>query len=102
MNNKQIIDAQVNKSRRDYIDHAITMRDQTHPIAKLVYALAELADNYRARYRSGIVSDGYMGDHWTGVFDSCRALLNGDTGNLVCGLVDTILNDMAKREGYDE
>jgi hypothetical protein len=77
------------------------------PIVHLVTAVASYADSYAERYGSLIGEDyvlggGGAGDGWASILRGIRVLLNGETGRLDCGTVDSMLVRMAQAAGYGE
>lgn len=60
------------------------------------------ADNHAAQHDSLVGSDGVLGDHWAAIGHGLRGLLNGETGRLDCGCVDSIVAGTLREEGYEE
>jgi hypothetical protein len=87
---------------------AVPMHDQEGAIVRLVTALADYADDYAARFESPIGHDAVLGGGkghgmgWLEILKGTRGLLNGETGRLDCGTVDSMLVRMAQAAGYEE
>lgn len=76
---------------------------QFSPIAKMIKALAEYADDYHSRYPDSKLSDDYvLGAYWIESLKGIRGLLNGELDGLDGGLTDSIILDMALNNGFDE
>lgn len=70
-------------------------------IVRLVEAMAQYADAHRHQFDSGIGEDYVLGPEWEKIGRAVLALLNGDCGALDCGMVDGLVRDMLKAEGFD-
>jgi hypothetical protein len=81
---------------------AVPMHDQEGAIVHLVTALADYADYHQERFESTVGDDGFLGPAWLGILKGTRTLLNGETGRLDCGTVDSMLVRMAQAAGYEE
>lgn len=68
-------------------------------IAAQVKAWAKYADLHYARYESLIGDDGYIGEHWEDQAKSILGLLNGETGGLDCGTIDSLIRAIAREHG---
>jgi hypothetical protein len=71
-------------------------------VVRLVEALAIYADAHAARFESSMGDDGFLGPAWLDILKGTRTLLNGETGRLDCGTVDSMLVRMAQAAGYEE
>jgi hypothetical protein len=77
-------------------------------IVRLVEALAAYADAHQVRFESPIGHDAVLGGGkghgmgWLEILKGTRGLLNGETGRLDCGTVDSMLVRMAQAAGYEE
>jgi hypothetical protein len=69
---------------------------------RLVTALADYSDAHRERFESSMGDDGFLGPAWLDILKGTRTLLNGETGRLDCGTVDSMLVRMAEAAGYEE
>ena len=70
-------------------------------IGDLLTGLALYADTYRDRYHSPVGHDGVLGPAWEQIALGIRALLNGETGGLDCGSLDSNILDLLKENGVD-
>ena len=59
------------------------------------------AKQHWARYDSKIGEDGYLGEVWLDMGKRIRDLLNGDTGRLDCGTLDTFILETIEYSGFD-
>ena len=75
-------------------------RDFEREIVALIEAWARYADTHLARYATGIGNDGVLGDAWMEIARGIRALLNGETGRLDCGMLDGFICDTLAAEGF--
>jgi hypothetical protein len=71
-------------------------------IVRMLAALAAYADCHETKYEASIGTDGVIGDAWLDSLRGVRALLNGETGGLDCGVVDATILAMAKAAGFEE
>ena len=73
-------------------------------VVAMVEAWGRYADAHRKRYGSPIGDDGVLGWSWRTMGVSLRGLLNGETGNLDCGTMDTLICAIAAEHGvnFDE
>lgn len=72
------------------------------PLALLVRATAQYADEYQLEFGSKVGDDGVLGEHWADIVRGLRGLLNGPLGRLDGGTMDKILLGMLQREGFEE
>jgi hypothetical protein len=72
------------------------------PVVQIVRSLAEYAAEHAARYESPIGEDGVMGDCWADIARGAIRLLNGETGNLDCGSVESGIRALAKAVGFED
>jgi hypothetical protein len=59
------------------------------------------ADTHGAHFGSTIGADGVLGEHWAAIGQGLRGLLNGETGRLDCGCLDSILGETLESEGIE-
>lgn len=71
------------------------------PIVRMLQGWIEYAVLHNEQYESPIGEDGLLGVSWAHLGKAIRELLNGDTGRLDCGTLDTILVDNLKEQGFD-
>lgn len=71
-------------------------------IANLVTSAAAYADEYARHFEGKIGDDGVLGDEWGRILRGIIGLLDGESGNLDCGTVDSLLREMARSQGYDK
>lgn len=71
------------------------------PIVTLLSAWANYADRHKLRYESGIGEDYVLGPAWAKIGASIRTLLNGESGRLDCGTLDSFLCTTLAAEGYN-
>ena len=72
-----------------------------HPIIVTVDAWCEYASAHARRFESPIGEDYVLGPAWARWGFAIRELLNGETGNLDCGTLDTILCRNLEEQGFD-
>ncbi len=70
------------------------------PIAHAIKAWVDYALEHEARFGSPIGEDGVLGPAWEQWGLALRTLLNGETGDLDCGTLDTILVDNLVEQGF--
>lgn len=71
-------------------------------IVQAINAWCEYASAHKRRFESEIGADYVLGDHWKAWGFALRGLLNGETGDLDCGTLDTILVDNIKEQFPEE
>lgn len=59
------------------------------------------AEAHEKRFESKIGEDYVLGPEWQKIGEALRRLLNGETGNLDCGTVDSSILDTMKANGID-
>lgn len=59
------------------------------------------AEEHLKRYESPISDDGFLGDYILDQLKACRALLNGEIGNLDGGTMDRLIRSIAAEHGFD-
>lgn len=72
------------------------------PIVGLLRAWSNYALEHKRRYDSSIGDDGVLGPEWQKIGEGIRGLLNGNTGRLDCGTLDSIIADTLTAEGLGE
>lgn len=60
------------------------------------------AEAHQALYDSSIADDGVLGIHWANWGSAIIGLLNGETGRLDCGPLDSLIRDVAATAGHTE
>jgi hypothetical protein len=65
-------------------------------------AWTEYARAHLRRYESNIGDDGFLGPVWCKWGLALRGLLNGETGDLDCGTLDSIIHDNLTAQGFEE
>jgi hypothetical protein len=70
-------------------------------IVKVWTGLMEMAEIHQRRYGSGIGDDGLLGPAWASVATNLRTLLNGESGRLDCGTIDSAIIEVATLAGFD-
>ncbi len=70
------------------------------PIVGLLGAWIDYARLHQGRYESGIGEDGVLGPQWAAIGSAIRGLLNGETGRLDCGSLDTVIYENLAAEGF--
>jgi hypothetical protein len=70
-------------------------------IVRLLHGWADYADIHKRRYESGIGDDGVLGPAWAAIGANVRTLLNGETGRLDCGTLDSFICSTLTAEGFD-
>jgi hypothetical protein len=72
-------------------------------IACLTKAWACYADAYAKEFGdSKIGDDGVLGDAWAKIGSGIIDLLNGPTGKLDCGTLDSIIREIARQQNCEE
>lgn len=71
-------------------------------IVLMVEALAQYADTHYELYESSIGEDSVLGPNWLKIAYGVRYLLDGETGDLDCGTVSSLLWDIVLNEGFSE
>lgn len=71
------------------------------PLVGLIRAWLEYADQHKRRYQSGIGDDGVLGVNWSRIGRELRALLNGESGNLDCGTLNSVICGALQAEDFD-
>lgn len=82
-------------------DSIQTPRNLPLALGGMIKAWLAYADLHKAAYESGIGEDGFLGPEWAKIGQSLRDLLNGDTGPLDAGTLESALYDTLKAEGFD-
>jgi hypothetical protein len=67
----------------------------------LLRAWLDYAQQYQAEHGSNIGYDYVLGPEWATIGVAIRGLLNGTSGRLDCGTLDSILYDNLKEQGFD-
>ncbi len=67
-------------------------------LAQAINAWCEYASAHLRRHESPIGADYILGDAWKYWGLQLRILLNGETGDLDCGTLDTIIHDNLKEQ----
>lgn len=88
------------KHCQDHIRYFQQPRWQELPIVHLVKALATYGDAYRAEFDGEVGEDGVLADEWLAIAKATVALLDGPTGRLDCGRIDTLVRDLAEAVGF--
>ena len=84
-----------------HVDALKVPRGFERPIIEMIEAWARYADTHRVRYESPTGNDYVLGPSWAAVGAGIRALLNGDTGRLDCGTLDSFLHNTLTFEGFN-
>lgn len=71
------------------------------PMAKMLGALAQYADNHRACFKSPLGEDRVLGLAWAAMVRGWLRLLDGELGGLDAGECDMMGRLMLSEEGYD-
>jgi hypothetical protein len=83
-------------------DYEYRVRGHERPLAHLLRAWLEYADAYAARYETGIGSDYVLGPAWARIGESLLVLLNGETGQLDPGAIDSLIRRVLDSEGFKD
>jgi hypothetical protein len=75
-----------------------------HPgaIVQAINAWCNYAEAHKRRFESDIGCDYVLGPAWMAWGLALRRLLDGETGQLDCGTLDTIIHDNLNEQGYKE
>ena len=76
-------------------------RKEARALVHLITGLALYADAYESTFEAGIGEDGVLGEHWADIAEGIRGLLNGDTGGLDAGTLDSLLCRMLNSEDFE-
>lgn len=80
---------------------AVPIRTAEQSITFGLQAWVSYAVAHHARFQSKIGDDYVLGPAWAAWGAAIRTLLNGETGNLDCGTLDTIIRDNLREQGFD-
>jgi len=69
------------------------------PVIQSLKAWARYAEIHGDRYEAQIGNDGALGDFWVSWGLDMRGLLNGNTGRLHCGHLDTFIRETIIEHG---
>lgn len=70
-------------------------------VSHLLKGWCEYADAHEAAYGSTIGEDGVLGEPWAEMGRGLLRLLNGDCGRLDCGIIDGLIRDHLRAEGFE-
>ena len=70
-------------------------------IVGLLKAWLDYANGHEARYDSRIGDDYVLGPPWAQIGAGLRQLLNGESGRLDCGTLDSIIYNTLNAEGFN-
>jgi len=76
-------------------------RQHEQPIANLLRAWCDYAEVHKRAYHSKIGEDGVLGEPWAQIGSNLLRLLNGATGRLDCGTLDSIIRDNLMEQGFN-
>ena len=71
------------------------------PIVRMIEQWLRYADTHQKEYESRIGEDYVIGRYWEEMGDSLRGLLNGQTGRLDCGTLDSVILGAMEDVGID-
>lgn len=71
-------------------------------LARSIQAWLEYAQSHKDHYGSTIGEDYVLGPAWYQWGEALRTLLNGETGELDCGTLDSIIFDNLTEQGWKE
>lgn len=69
-------------------------------IYRMVEGWLTYADAHQERYEDGIGGDFVLGKTWEVMGDSLLAMLNGETGRLDCGTLNTTIREAMTKAGF--
>lgn len=76
----------------------------THPqergLRKILEGLAQYADGFKRECGIPLGEDYVIGDEWITALRAFIGLLNGPSGRLNCGTLDTAARDLAEHQGF--
>jgi hypothetical protein len=88
------------------VDHALdsrcVVRNFETSLVHMLTAWAVYAESHKIRYESPIGEDFVLGTEWRQIGLSLRGLLNGETGRLDCGTLDSFILDTLKENGFGD
>jgi hypothetical protein len=70
-------------------------------IVGLLKGWIDYTNQHAARYESGIGDDGVLGPEWESIGRGILGLLNGESGRLDCGTLDSLIRNVLSSEGFD-
>lgn len=82
------------------IAYATPNRGHERALVHLVQGLHEYARAHCARYESDVGGDGVLGPAFLDIARGVIALLNGESGRLDCGTLDSEIRDLLARSGF--
>lgn len=78
------------------------VKKEARALVHLITGLALYADAHEAAYESGIGEDAVLGEHWADIAEGIRGLLNGETGGLDAGTLNSLLGRMLRSENFED
>ena len=72
------------------------------PLLAIVVGAQQYAEEYELELGCKIGDDFVLGPHWAEVLSNFIGLLNGPTGRLDCGILDTQARTLAKMHNWNE
>jgi hypothetical protein len=89
--------------RRDHAGGHTALRGNSRErgILAMLAGWLDYADEYRDTNGDSVADDGYLGSEWIDIGKAIRSLLNGDTGHLDCGSLDSVICDTFEAEGIN-
>jgi hypothetical protein len=71
------------------------------PIVRMLHFWEMYAVEHQKRWESPIGEDYVLGDYWTDIAKGIRGLLNGETGRLDCGTLDSFILETLRENGVE-
>lgn len=84
-----------------HMQACVTPRGPERPIVRMIEQWLRYADGHENRFASKIGEDYVLGRYWFDMAISLRVLLNGETGRLDCGTLDTVIMSALRTAGFE-
>ena len=104
MTSANVIASANNRAARrscDWGDRHVRQFAAAPPIARLIQAWADYADQHRTRHESPIGDDGVLGVEWERIGRALLGLLNGELDDLDGGTLDGMIRAVAAVAGVE-
>lgn len=88
------------QEHHDAIHYRRPLDAHENALVSMLRGWAAYADAARAKFDSGIGEDYVLGPEWETIGKGMLGLLNGPTGRLDCGTVDSFIRNSLHAEGF--
>jgi hypothetical protein len=72
-------------------DAMLSPNAREKPVVDMVRSWIDYRKQHKARYDSDILEDYVLGPEWRAIGNALLGLLNGETGRLDCGTLDSLI-----------